>query len=69
MIWGLFGKKDKAAAASEEKSGVARLFEGLSKSSSKLADGVGAIFTKQKPMITSAAPAPDHTVGGRSCTK
>lgn len=48
MIWGLFGKKDKAAAASEEKSGVARLFEGLSKSSSKLADGVGAIFTKQK---------------------
>jgi fused signal recognition particle receptor len=48
MIWGLFGKKDKEAAAKEEKSGVARLFEGLAKSSSKLADGVGAIFTKQK---------------------
>lgn len=48
MIWGLFGKKDKETEAKEEKSGVARLFEGLAKSSSKLADGVGAIFTKQK---------------------
>jgi len=48
MIWGLFGKKDKEPSAKEEKSGVARLFEGLAKSSSKLTDSVGAIFTKQK---------------------
>jgi fused signal recognition particle receptor len=45
MIWGLFDKKQKQETEQAERKG---LFEGLRKSSSKLADGVAAIFTKEK---------------------
>ena len=41
MIWGLFDKKKK----DEEPKG---LFDGLRKSSSKLADGIASVFTKEK---------------------
>ena len=41
MIWGLFDKKKKDAEAKG-------LFDGLRKSSSKLAESIGAVFTKEK---------------------
>ena len=44
MIWGLFGAKKPA----DEKAGAARLLDGLRKSSSKLAEGIASVFTKQK---------------------
>jgi len=44
-IWGLFGKKETPQAEASERKG---LFDGLRKSSSKLAEGVAAIFTKEK---------------------
>jgi fused signal recognition particle receptor len=44
MIWGLFDKKNPAAPQAES----AGLFDGLRKSSSKLADSIGAVFTKEK---------------------
>lgn len=45
MIWSLFDKKKKPEDQQAEKKG---LFDGLLKSSNKLADGVAAIFTKEK---------------------
>ncbi|HRE44426.1 MAG TPA: signal recognition particle-docking protein FtsY [Terricaulis sp.] len=45
MIWSLFDKKKKLEEQQAEKKG---LFDGLLKSSNKLAEGVAAIFTKEK---------------------
>jgi fused signal recognition particle receptor len=45
MIWGLFDKKKNPADAAEQPKG---LFEGLRKSSSKLAGSFTAVFTKEK---------------------
>lgn len=48
MIWGLFNKKNKASepeAQAEERKG---LFDGLRKSSAKLAESVTSVFTKEK---------------------
>ncbi|HRP11220.1 MAG TPA: signal recognition particle-docking protein FtsY [Terricaulis sp.] len=45
MIWSLFDKKKQPEVQQAEKKG---LFDGLLKSSNKLADGVAAIFTKEK---------------------
>src|SRR5688572_691628 len=44
MIWGLFDKKKGAAADTEAKG----LFDGLRKSSTKLAEGITSVFTKEK---------------------
>ncbi len=44
MIWGLFDKKKPEDQQAESKS----LFAGLRKSSSKLSEGIGALFTKEK---------------------
>jgi fused signal recognition particle receptor len=44
MIWGLFGKKDKAGEPEQAKG----LFDGLRKSSAKLAESFSAVFTKEK---------------------
>jgi fused signal recognition particle receptor len=44
MIWGLFNKKMPEQAQAESKG----LFDGLRKSSAKLAEGFTAIFTKEK---------------------
>ena len=46
MIWGLFGKKDKKSE--DEQAEAKGLFDGLRKSSAKLAEGFSAIFTKEK---------------------
>jgi fused signal recognition particle receptor len=43
MIWGLFEKKPAGEAQ-----GLGALFDGLRKSSAKLADGVAGVFTKKK---------------------
>src|SRR5688572_7946168 len=50
MFWRVVDKKDKepAKAAAEEGNAFTRLFDGLRKSSSKLTDGVTAVFTKKK---------------------
>lgn len=46
MIWGLFDKKKQEPEQQQaERKG---LFDGLRKSSNKLADGLGALFTKDK---------------------
>ena len=45
MIWGLFDKKKKADEQAAERKG---LFDGLRKSSTKLAEGFASIFTKEK---------------------
>jgi fused signal recognition particle receptor len=45
MIWSLFDKKKKPETQQAESKG---LFDGLRKSSAKLAESVGAIFTKDK---------------------
>ena len=44
MIWGLFDKKKPGASQGESKG----LFDGLRKSSAKLADGFTSVFTKEK---------------------
>jgi fused signal recognition particle receptor len=44
MIWGLFGNKKNG----NEKAEATGLFDGLRKSSSKLAEGFSSIFTKEK---------------------
>lgn len=44
MIWGLFDKKNPQAEATERKG----LFDGLRKSSAKLAEGFTSVFTKDK---------------------
>jgi len=46
MIWGLFDKKKKPAEAEPEQ--AKGLFDGLRKSSAKLADSFTAVFTKEK---------------------
>jgi fused signal recognition particle receptor len=46
MIWGLFGKKDKQSQAAPEQ--AKGLFDGLRKSSNKLAESIGSVFTKEK---------------------
>jgi fused signal recognition particle receptor len=46
MIWGLFDKKKKPAEAAPEQ--AKGLFDGLRKSSAKLADGFTSVFTKEK---------------------
>jgi fused signal recognition particle receptor len=49
MIWGLFNKnKKKEEAAQEQQAERKGLFDGLRKSSAKLADSVTAVFTKEK---------------------
>ena len=44
MIWGLFDKKKSAEKVAEPRG----LFEGLRKSSAKLAEGFASVFTKEK---------------------
>lgn len=46
MIWGLFGKKDKSGQQQPEQ--AKGLFDGLRKSSNKLAESIGSVFTKEK---------------------
>lgn len=46
MIWGLFDKKKKPEAATPEQ--AKGLFDGLRKSSAKLADSFTSVFTKEK---------------------
>lgn len=46
MIWGLFDKKKKPADATPEQ--AQGLFDGLRKSSAKLADSFTSVFTKEK---------------------
>jgi fused signal recognition particle receptor len=46
MIWGLFGKKDRPGEPQPEQ--AKGLFDGLRKSSNKLAESFGAVFTKEK---------------------
>ncbi len=46
MIWGLFDKKKKPAEAAPEQ--AKGLFDGLRKSSAKLADSFTSVFTKEK---------------------
>jgi fused signal recognition particle receptor len=49
MIWGLFNKNKKAEdALNEEREEKRGLFDGLRKSSSKLAESVASVFTKEK---------------------
>ncbi len=45
MIWGLFNKKKPVATAQAESKG---LFDGLRKSSAKLAESFASVFTKEK---------------------
>jgi fused signal recognition particle receptor len=45
MIWGLFDKKKAAAEEAAERKG---LFDGLRKSSAKLAESFTSVFTKEK---------------------
>lgn len=60
MIWGLFDKKKKPEEQQAEKKG---LFDGLLKSSNKLADGVAAIFTKEKLDDGAIAALEDALIG------
>ena len=48
MIWKLFDKKKPEEQQAEQKAQAKGLFDGLFKSSSKLAEGIGAVFTKEK---------------------
>jgi fused signal recognition particle receptor len=47
MIWGLFGKKDKAGQQQQPEQAKG-LFDGLRKSSNKLAESITSVFTKEK---------------------
>lgn len=60
MIWGLFDKKKKPEEQQAEKKG---LLDGLLKSSNKLADGVAAIFTKEKLDDAAIAALEDALIG------
>lgn len=60
MIWGLFDKKQKQEEQQAERKG---LFDGLRKSSSKLAEGVTAIFTKEKLDASGIAELEDALIG------
>jgi fused signal recognition particle receptor len=48
MIWGLFNKRNPAEQAEAKQTESKGLFDGLRKSSSKLAESIGAVFTKEK---------------------
>ncbi len=48
MIWGLFEKKKKQAESAQPEEQARGLFDGLRKSSSKLADSFTSVFTKEK---------------------
>ena len=47
MIWGLFGKKDKPGQTQQPEQAKG-LFDGLRKSSNKLAESITSVFTKEK---------------------
>ncbi|MBK6703243.1 MAG: hypothetical protein IPG56_05320 [Caulobacteraceae bacterium] len=46
MIWGLFGKKDKPGQQQQPEQAKG-LFDGLRKSSNKLAESITSVFTKE----------------------
>ncbi len=48
MIWGLFNKKDKTVEPEAQVQERKGLFDGLRKSSAKLAESVTSVFTKEK---------------------
>lgn len=48
MIWGLFDKKKKQAESPQPEEQAKGLFDGLRKSSSKLAESFTSVFTKEK---------------------
>ena len=48
MIWGLFDKKKKQAESAQPEEQAKGLFDGLRKSSSKLAESFTSVFTKEK---------------------
>jgi len=48
MIWGLFDKKKKQAESAQPQEQARGLFDGLRKSSSKLAESFTSVFTKEK---------------------
>ncbi|UPT61300.1 MAG: signal recognition particle-docking protein FtsY [Hyphomonadaceae bacterium JAD_PAG50586_4] len=48
MIWGLFDKKKKQAESAQPEEQARGLFDGLRKSSSKLAESFTSVFTKEK---------------------
>jgi fused signal recognition particle receptor len=48
MIWGLFDKKKKQAEGPQPEEQAKGLFDGLRKSSSKLAESFTSVFTKEK---------------------
>jgi fused signal recognition particle receptor len=58
MIWGLFDNKKSAEPQAESKG----LFDGLRKSSSKLAGSIGAVFTKEKLDTAALAELEDALV-------
>jgi fused signal recognition particle receptor len=59
MIWGLFDKKNGAERPPDEGAG---LFEGLRKSSAKLADSFTSVFTKEKLDHASLAELEDALI-------
>ena len=60
MIWSLFDNKKKPEDEQAERKG---LFDGLMKSSNKLADGVAAIFTKEKLDQAALSELEDALIG------
>jgi len=62
MIWGLFNKKSPAEQAKAKETESKGLFDGLRKSSSKLAESIGAVFTKEKLDAASLAELEDALV-------
>lgn len=60
MIWGLFDKKKKDADKQAESKG---LFDGLRKSSSKLADSFTSLFTKETLDAAAIAELEDALIG------
>lgn len=62
MIWGLFNKKSPAEQAKAKEQESKGLFDGLRKSSSKLAESIGAVFTKEKLDAASLAELEDALV-------
>lgn len=60
MIWSLFDKKKKPEEQQAEKKG---LLDGLLKSSNKLAEGVAAIFTKEKLDDAAVSELEDALIG------
>lgn len=62
MIWGLFNKKSPAEQAKAKETESKGLFDGLRKSSSKLAESIGAVFTKEKLDAAARAELEDALV-------